>query len=143
LKTIIAIDPASYSSGFAVAVDGVIGDTGAIIVPKGIPLEQRLVRITAAYERLGELYRPTHLVVEQMYTFANWQVSWSSAAIVAALAKSGEHVTMSQFPIMTWKSFLKGLHIDREEYMKRHECCNEDAATARIILEAYLSKEAK
>jgi len=97
--TILAIDPASKSAGYALYKCGVF-ITGGSITVEG-PVSKRLNKLFHKIEQLG--HRPDILVIETIRaTMSHIYLRWSVGALVAA--SNAEHVL--EVNALVWRSMV-------------------------------------
>lgn len=135
------IDPASYSTGWAVFENGIIKSHGTIKV--GSPkIGQRLRELYLCYSGLIVKDSVDMFVLERMNTRVHYYVIWAVAAILTGAYSKCFKADLDEMSPNTWKKWLKdrklGLHSIREL-----TCVDsEDECVAIAMGHAYFKKEA-
>lgn len=136
--TVLAVDPsigsASSMPGYAIAVDGVMVDSGILTINPREPHNKRLAGIQAQLRKLTP--NPNVLICEAIAPMLSVgganviQLHWAVGAIQATFPDAG----VLLIPNQTWKKYLRGVKLDN--YIK----CDETDALALLLTYFHLAK---
>ncbi len=122
LLTILGIDP-----GYAIVGYGVIAaegqrlhalDCGVVDTPAGMPFPERLERIHAGVCELIRLYRPEHVVFEELFFYRNvtTAIQVGAGRGVAILAAQQARLELYEYTPMQIKQAVTGSgHADKKQ----------------------------
>ena len=113
-KRIMCIDPASVSSGWAVAEqNGTLIASGTILAPKGASLPLRMWLIFSSTLEVVKKYNPKIVVIEQMSKKTHHAVNMAIGVALAVCGKQNIYADASLVPGQ-WKAHW-GIKVPRGE----------------------------
>lgn len=103
MASIVYVDPASISSGWALFVDGKLQQSGTVLADKKANVFKRLYQIYCGYKKLGIKADEVHIeqLVRNTHIFTHWSVS----VIALGLFHSNVQVD-ADIPISSWQKFV-------------------------------------
>ncbi|NDG29308.1 hypothetical protein EB118_04295 [bacterium] len=104
MASILYVDPASISSGWALFVNGQLQDSGTVLADKKANVFKRLYQIYSGYKKLGIKADEVHIeqLVRNTHIFTHWSVS----VIALGVFHSGVQVD-ADIPISSWQKFTE------------------------------------
>lgn len=104
MASIVYVDPASISSGWALFVDGKLQQSGTVLADKKANVFKRLYQIYCGYKKLGIKADEVHIeqLVRNTHIFTHWSVS----VIALGLFHSNVQVD-ADIPISSWQKFTE------------------------------------
>jgi hypothetical protein len=103
MASILYVDPASISTGWALFVDGVLQQSGTIVADKKDNVFKRLYQIYVGYRKLG--IKPDEVHIEQLVRNTHIYTHWSVSVIALGLFHSNVKVG-ADIPISSWQKFV-------------------------------------
>ena len=113
-KRLMCIDPASISSGWAIAEhDGTLVASGTILAPKAASLPLRMWVIFSSTLEVIKKYNPKIVVIEQMSKKTHHAVNMSIGVALAVCGKQGVYADANLVPGQ-WKAHW-GIRVPKGE----------------------------
>lgn len=104
MASILYVDPASISTGWALFIDGTLQQSGTIVADKKDNVFKRLYQIYVGYRKLG--IKPDEVHIEQLVRNTHIYTHWSVSVIALGLFHRDVQVD-ADIPISSWQKFTE------------------------------------
>jgi len=134
------IDPASYSTGWAVFENGELKRHGTIKAVSPV-IGLRLVELYRSYLGFVVTDSLDNVTVERMNRLVHYYVIWSVAAILTAIFTKCPRISLNELSPSTWKRWLSENKLQLSSLKAVYTVASDDEAVAIAMGFAYYKKE--